>query len=191
MMPNGTFRGGPVLGRGMFMPEFTSGLSDPETSQGGHFNVHYTVGAGGMVIEVDKETGKVTVLKVCEAFDCGKALNPELVRHQIIGGFMQGLATALYEDMRFDAKGRILNPNFTDYKIPTALEMPKEIIPIIVEEPQHDGPYGARGVGEHTMIPVCPAMANALEDALGIRFKTLPFTAEKIAMAIKEGKKEV
>ena len=121
----------------------------------------------------------------------GKAINPDLVNGQIIGGFMQGLATALYEDMRFGENGEILNPNFTDYKIPTALDIPDEIIPIIVETPQHDGPFGARGVGEHTMIPVAPAIANAIEDAIGIRIKSLPCTAEKIALAIKEGKKVV
>ncbi|HOO78120.1 MAG TPA: xanthine dehydrogenase family protein molybdopterin-binding subunit [bacterium] len=192
MVEDGTFRGGPITGHGMFMPEFMSTKSDPETSQGGHPNPHYTVGAGAIVLEVDKETGKVRILKVAEGFDVGQAINPELVRHQILGGFMQGLATILYEDMRFDPdSGRILNPNFTDYKIPTALDLPDEIVPIIIETPQHDGPYGARGVGEHTMIPVAPAVANALEDALGIRFKSMPITAEKIAMAIKAGLKEV
>ncbi|MDP8214470.1 MAG: xanthine dehydrogenase family protein molybdopterin-binding subunit [Candidatus Euphemobacter frigidus] len=191
MVKDGTFRGGPILGKGMFMPEFSSTKSDPETSQGGKPNVHYTVGAGGLIIEIDKETGKVKVLKVAEAFDVGKAINPDLVNGQILGGFMQGLATALYEDMRFGENGEILNPNFTDYKIPTALDIPDEIIPIIVEVPQNDGPYGARGIGEHTMIPVMPAIANAVEDALGIRIKSMPITAEKIAMAIKAGVKEV
>ncbi len=191
MLEDGTFRGGPIIGRGMFMPEFMSTNCDPATSQGGHPNPHYTVGAGGVVLEIDKETGKIKVLKVAEGFDCGKAINPELVRHQIMGGFLQGLATAIYEDMRFAKDGRILNSNFTDYKIPTALDTPDEIVPIIVETPQHDGPFGARGVGEHTMIPVAPAVANAIEDALGIRFKSIPITAEKIAMAIKAGVKEV
>ena len=191
MVEDGTFRGGPVTGRGMFMPEFMSTNCDPETSQGGHPNPHYTVGAGAVVLEIDKETGKVKVLKAAEGFDVGKAINPELVRGQILGGFLQGLATVLYEDMRFDKDGRILNPNFTDYKIPTSLDIPDEIIPIIVETPQHDGPFGARGVGEHTMIPVAPAVANAIEDALGIRFKSMPITAERIAMAIKASVKEV
>ena len=105
---------------------------------------------------------------------------------------MQGLATALYEDMRFGVDGAILNPNFTDYKIPTALDIPDKIIPVMgIESLQHDGPYGARGIGEHTMIPVAPAIANAVENALGIRIKRLPITAEKIALAIKEGLKEV
>ncbi len=184
MVEDGTFRGGPVLGRGIFMPEFTSAFSDPETGQGGHPNVHYTVGASAIVLEIDRQTGKMRVLKAAEAIDAGKALNPDLVKHQIIGGFLQGLATVLYEDIRFDENGKLLNPNFSDYKIPTALDIPEKIIPIIVEVPQHDGPFGARGVAEHTMIPVAPAVANAVEDALGIRIKSMPITAEKIALAL-------
>ncbi len=184
MVEDGTFRGGPVLGRGIFMPEFTSAFSDPETGQGGHPNVHYTVGACALTLEIDKQTGKIRVLKAAEAIDAGKALNPELVKHQIIGGFLQGLATVLYEDIRFDENGKLLNPNFSDYKIPTALDIPEKIIPIIVEVPQHDGPFGARGVAEHTMIPVAPAVANAVEDALGIRIKSMPIIAEKIALAL-------
>jgi len=188
MVEDGTFRGGPILGSGIFMPEFTSAFSDPETGQGGHPNVHYTVGAGAVVLEIDRHTGRIRVLKAAEAIDAGKALNPELVRHQIIGGFLQGLATVLYEDIRFDENGRLLNPNFSDYKIPTALDIPEKIIPIIVEVPQHDGPFGARGVAEHTMIPVAPAVANAVEDALGIRIKSMPITAEKIALALLDKK---
>ena len=147
MMEDGTFRGGPIVGNGMYMPEFASALSDPETSQGGHPNVHYTVGAAGAIVEVDRETGKMRVRKAVLAVDAGKAINPDLVNGQITGGLLQGFATVLYEDMRFDEKGRLLNPNFTDYKIPTALDVPDEMVPIIVEVPQPDGPFGARGVG--------------------------------------------
>jgi CO/xanthine dehydrogenase Mo-binding subunit len=185
-MEDGTYRGGPVMGSGMFMPEFASALSDPETSQGGHPNVHYTVGAAGVVLEIDRETGKMRVLKAALAVDVGKAINPALVDGQITGGLVQGLATVLYEDMRFDEKGRLLNPNFTDYKIPTSLDVPDEMVPIIVEVPQPDGPFGARGVGEHTMIPAAPMIANAVEDAVGIRLTSMPITAEKVAMALLE-----
>jgi carbon-monoxide dehydrogenase large subunit len=188
---DGTYRGGAIVGSGSFMPEFTSAQQDPETSQGGHPNVHYTVGAAAVKIEIDKQTGKVRILKAVEALDAGKAINPMNVKHQIYGGLLQGFATALYEDMRFDQNGKILNPNFTDYKIPTSLDIPDEVVPIIVEVPQPDGPFGARGIAEHTMIPAAPIIANAVEDALGIRIKALPVTAEKIAMAILNGKKEV
>ncbi len=181
-----TFVGGPIMGYGIFMPEFTSAQVDPETGQGGHPNVHYTTGAGAVEIEIDKELGRVKVIKMAEAFDAGKAINPDLVNGQIVGGFVQGLGTALWEEVKFDDKGRILNPNFTDYKIPTALDVPRDMNPIIVEVPQPDGPFGARGIAEHTMIPVMPAVANAVENALGIRIKEPPITPEKIINALRE-----
>ena len=182
--PHGNFLGGPVLGSGMFMPEFTSATGDPETSQGGHPNVHYTVGAAAASVEVDRATGKVRVLKTSLAVDVGKAINPDLVNGQVVGGMVQGLATVLYEDMKFDERGKLLNPNFTDYKIPTARDIPDVVSPIIIETPQPDGPFGARGVGEHTMIPSAPIIANAVNDAVGVRIKSMPLTAEKIALEI-------
>jgi len=185
MTEDGTWRGGPVLASGMFMPEFTSALSDPETSQGGHPNVHYTVGSGAAQIEVDKQTGKLKVLKAVLAVDCGKAINPDLVRGQITGGLVQGLATALYEEIKYDPEGRLTNANFTDYKIPTSLDMPTDFVPIIVEVPQPDGPFGARGMAEHTMIPTAPMIADAIHDALDIRLTSMPLTAEKIALKLR------
>jgi carbon-monoxide dehydrogenase large subunit len=189
MMKDGTFRGRPVTGHGMYMPEFSSALSNPETGQGGHPTVHYTVGAAAITLEIDRETGKMRVLKAVEAVDVGKAINPDLVNSQVTGGLLQGLATVLYEDMRYDDKGRMLNQNFTDYKIPTSVEIPDKVVPIIIEVAQPDGPYGARGMGEHTMIPAAPMVANAVEDALGLRIKSMPITAEKVAMAIVREKK--
>jgi carbon-monoxide dehydrogenase large subunit len=86
--------------------------------------------------------------------------------------------------MRFDDKGKLLNASFSDYKIPTAMDIPDEIVSIIIETPQPDGPSGARGMGEHTMIPAAPMIANAVEDALGIRIKSMPITSEKIALTV-------
>lgn len=171
------------------MPEFSSTNADPDTSQGGHPNVHYTVGAAAVTLEIDKQTGKMRVLKVVEAIDVGKAINPSLVKGQIVGGLLQGISTALYEEMKFDNRGKLLNPNFTDYKIPTALDIPLEIVPIIIEVPQPDGPFGARGMGEHPMIPVAPMIANAIDDALNIRIKSMPITAEKLCLEILKNSK--
>ena len=187
---DGTWRGGPIVGSGSYMPEFASAHSDPDTSQGGHPNVHYTVGAAGVILEVDIETGKMKVRRAALAVDVGKAINPTTVEGQIVGGMLQGLATVLYEDMRFDDAGRLLNPNFTDYKIPTSLDTPDLVIPIIVEVPQPDGPVGARGVGEHTMIPAAPMLANAVADATGVRISSMPITAEKVAMALLEPRRK-
>ena len=82
----------------------------------------------------------------------------------------------------------MLNANFSDYKIPTAMDIPEEVVPIFIEVAQPDGPFGARGMGEHTMIPAAPIIANAVEDALGIRIKSLPITAEKIIRALAAAK---
>jgi carbon-monoxide dehydrogenase large subunit len=177
-----TYKGGPIMGRGMFMPEFASAIGDPDTGQGGHPNVHYTTGAAGVILDIDTQTGKMKIRKAVLAVDAGKAINPDLVRGQIIGGLMQGFATVLYEDMRFNAKGKLLNPNFSDYKIPTALDAPDDVVPIIVETPQPDGPFGARGIAEHTMIPCAALIANALDDACGARITALPLTAENVAL---------
>ncbi len=184
-----TFKGGPIMGSGVFMPEFASAIGDPETGQGGHPNVHYTTGSAGIILEVDRETGKMKIKKVALAVDCGKAINPDLVKGQVVGGLLQGFATVLYEDMRYNEKGRLLNPNFSDYKIPTSMDMPDVVVPIIIEVPQPDGPFGARGVGEHTMIPCAPLIANAVADALGVRIKTMPVTKEKVALAVKAAAK--
>ena len=181
---DGTFKGGPVVASGSFMPEFASTRSDPETGQGGTPNVHYTVGAAGLVLEVDVETGKVKVRTVALAVDAGTAINPVAVEGQIAGGVLQGLGTVLYEELRFDDGGRLMNPTLTDYKLPTALDIPDRVIPIIVEVEQPDGPFGARGVGEHTMIPIAPLVANAIEDAVGVRITSMPITAERLYLAL-------
>ena len=122
------------------------------------------------------------------AFDVGKAINPALVEAQIEGGVVQGLSSALLEILQLEG-GRPLNASFVDYRIATAVDAPRQIIGRYVEVPQDDGPWGARGVGEHTMVAVAPAVANALYDALGIRFNDLPLTAEKVYLALEQDAK--
>ncbi len=164
--------GGPVLGRGSFMPSYVTGL-DPETGQGPRAVVHYTVGAQAVEVEVDMDTGKVEVLRGAAAFDVGKAINPDMVKAQMEGGFVQGMSTALFE-----------SSSFVDYRIATSTDAPKDIQTIIVEVPQDDGPWGARGIGEHAMVPTVPAIANAIFDAIGIRVGTPPYSSEKVYLAM-------
>lgn len=183
MVDDGTFRGGPIMGIGTYMPEFCTTVCDPETSQGGHPNVHYTVGAAAVTLEIDKDTGKMNVKKVALAADVGKAINPDMIEGQVVGGMLQGLATALYEELIVDENGKLLNTSFTDYKIPTACDIPEKVVTIIVESPQKDGPFGARGIGEHTMIPSAPMINNALYDAMKIRMTSMPITAERVALS--------
>jgi carbon-monoxide dehydrogenase large subunit len=136
-------------------------------------------------LEVDTETGEVEILKIASVYDVGKAINPDLIRTQIEGGAVHGMSSA-YEALRFDEQGRPLNPNMVDYRIATAMDIPREIHGDFVETPLEDGPWGARGVGEHVMVQTAPAIANAINDALGIRFSDLPLSAEKIYLALQE-----
>ena len=184
-LPNDNFegwKGGPIVGQGRFMPTYVTNL-DFETGQGTRAVVHYTVGAQAIDLEVDTETGEITVLKIASVYDVGKAINPDLIMTQIEGGAVHGMSSA-FEGLRFDQSGRPLNPNLVDYRISAATDIPGEIIGDYVETPVEDGPWGARGVGEHVMVPTAPAMANAIYDALGLRFSDLPLSAEKVFQAL-------
>jgi CO/xanthine dehydrogenase Mo-binding subunit len=176
------WRGGPIIGRGNFMPTYVTGL-DPETGQGERAVVHYTTGAQAVELEVDLDTGRIDIIKGVSAFDVGKAINPEMVKAQMEGGFVQGMSSALFESLQLK-DGELQNPSFVDYRIATSSDIPKELQAYIVEVPQEDGPWGARGIGEHSMVPTIPAIANAIYDAIGIRFEGPPFTAEKVYLAM-------
>lgn len=176
--------GGPIVGRGSFMPTYVTGL-DPETGQGERAVVHYTTGAQAVEVEVDMDTGRVTVLRGAAAFDVGRAINPEAVRAQMEGGMVQGISTALFERLELK-EGIPQNASLVDYRIATSADVPPEIETIIVEVPQDDGPWGARGIGEHSMVPTIPAIANAIYDAIGIRISEPPFTSEKVYLAMQE-----
>lgn len=178
------WRGGPIVGRGNFMPTYVTGL-DAETGQGPRSVVHYTVGCQAVDLEVDTETGQIEILRVAAAFDVGKAINPDQVRAQMEGGVVQGASSAIFE--KLDLRNcKVVNPSFVDYRIATSVDMPHKIIPLIVEEPQDDGPWGARGIGEHAMVPTAPAIANAVYNAVGIRLPSMPLSAERVFLAMQE-----
>jgi len=174
--------GGPIIGRGNFMPSNVTGL-DPETGQGEQAVVHFTTGAQAVELEVDLDTGKIDIIKGVAAFDVGKAINPDMVKAQMEGGLVQGISSALFECLQLK-DGVVQNPSFVDYRIATSTDIPDEVQSIIVEVPQEDGPWGARGIGEHSMVPTIPAIANAIYDAIGVRFEGPPFTAEKVYLAM-------
>lgn len=134
-------------------------------------------------VEVDPETGQVKIIKMCATQDSGFSLNPMAVEGQIQGGVSQGLGFALTEELMIN-DGRVLNPDFLDYKILTFMDIP-EIECIQIQEKSPAGPYGARGVGEPPVIPTAPAVVNAIFDALGVRIKELPVTPERIVAALK------
>jgi xanthine dehydrogenase molybdenum-binding subunit len=138
-------------------------------------------------VEVDTETGEVRVLKYVSAHDVGRAINPAIVQGQIIGGVVMGIGWALSEELRFDNQGRPLNLSLTDYKIFTSADFP-EITAIIVESDDPLGPYGAKGFGEAPIVAVPGCIANAIYNAIGIRFRELPITPEKVVTALREGR---
>lgn len=183
---NGNAIGGVIIGCGTYIADGLTNL-DKETGQGLPALV-WTYGAHGVDLEVDLETGDVHILKIASAFDVGQVINKKLIEGQVIGGVLQGIGSALYEGLKFNAEGKLLNPSFTDYKIPTAKDVPDKMVPIFVENPQFDGPFGARGVAEHPMISVPSVIGNALYDALGINFYKLPLSSENVALAIANNK---
>ncbi len=135
-------------------------------------------------VEVDLETGKVRVVRVWPALAAGKILNPTLVEGQIEGAIAQGMGYALTEELKFE-NGRMLNPNFTDYLIPTSLDMPEVEEPIYVEDLYEYGPFGAKGVGEMALIPTPAAIMNAVKNATGVRIAEIPATPEKVYFALR------
>jgi len=185
--PNGNAIGGPIIGHGRFIATGLTHL-DPETGQGRPAQF-WTYGAHAVEIEVDTETGEIEILHIATAVDAGKVLNPLSCTGQVIGGVVQGLGSTLHEGFQFDGKGRLLNPSFVDYKIPTAKDLPRRMTPIFLENPQPGGPYGARGVAEHPMISVPSAIGNALADALGIDYAVLPLSPERVLLGIQKREK--
>jgi CO/xanthine dehydrogenase Mo-binding subunit len=125
----------------------------------------------------------VSVLRWATAQDVGRAINPLSVEGQMEGAVAQGLGWGLFEEMRFDEQGRLLNPSLLDSPMPTAADVP-EIETIIVEVPSEEGPHGARGVGEPPMVAGPAAVANAIYDALGVRLSETPITPERILRAL-------
>ena len=166
----------------MFRAPFTDSL-DPETGQG-QAHPDYAYGAHAVEVAVDVETGEVEVLKSVAAHDVGQCINPAAVEGQIQGGAQNGQGYALSEEMLYE-EGRLITPSFSEYLMPTAMDMPK-VECIILESRSGVGPYGAKGIGEPAMTPVAPAIANAVADAIGVRVFELPITPERIVKALQQ-----
>jgi xanthine dehydrogenase molybdenum-binding subunit len=134
-------------------------------------------------VEVDPETGKVTILRFTVVQDAGRAIHPSYVEGQMQGGAVQGIGWALMEGYLYNDRGEMLNPSFLDYRLPTALDLPP-IDTVIVEVPNPGHPYGVRGVGEVPIVPPPAAIANAIYRAVGVRLRELPMTPERVLRAL-------
>ena len=162
---------GPILGCGAFSSRVPQSL--------------HTFGTQIVEVEVDEETGQVALSRVVAAHDVGCAINPQGIEGQIQGGVTQAIGHALMEEVKYSPSGDPQNAGFLDYKIPSILDLPL-IEPVIVEEADEEGPFGARGVGEPPILALAPAIANAIYDAVGVRITSLPITAEKVLQALRE-----
>jgi CO/xanthine dehydrogenase Mo-binding subunit len=136
-------------------------------------------------VSVDPETGAVKLLRFTTAHDVGRVLNPVDHQGQIEGAVMQGIGYSLSEELLVD-EGRVSSPHFGDYKIPNVQDIP-ELKTVILASESGPGPYNAKGIGENPSGPVAPAIANAVEDAVGIRIRDLPITAERVYRALTAG----
>lgn len=174
-------KGLPLSGRGRFVDPIPPDL-DPATGYGDISPV-YSFSCVVATVEVDPKTGDIKVLSLVSANDLGQVINRLGAEGQVEGALLQGLGFAVLEEVLLD-RGKVLNGNFLDYKLPTSLDVcPMKTI--MVESNEASGPYGAKGVGEAALVPVAPAIANAIYDAVGVRFKDLPLKKERIYERLK------
>jgi CO/xanthine dehydrogenase Mo-binding subunit len=171
---------GNVIGTGTFMPSYKS--PDPATGLSPNVTPFWMIGGAGAEVEVDTETGAVRVTRLVNVADAGRPINPEIVRTQLSGAAIMQLGFTLMEDMQFDG-GQVTNASLADYKIPGIRDVPQMESALVVAE-QTDGPFGAKGVGESGTFGVSPAVANAIDDAVGVRLTSLPITAEAVLRAL-------
>jgi xanthine dehydrogenase molybdenum-binding subunit len=147
----------------------------------------YSFAAHFVEVAVDTETGRIEVLQVVPVHEIGKVIHPVAAAGQIEGGIQQGIGHTLYEDYQIDMEtGRSLNANFVDYKMPLAMDMPPIRTIILETAPDPGGPFGAKGVGEDPIVAIGPAIANAVYDAIGVRFRHYPIRPEQVLQALRE-----
>ena len=173
---------GTIVGVGTYIPSYAS--PDPTSGLSENITPFWMVGGTGVEVEVDTETGHIRVLRMVNAADMGRPLNPRIVETQLSGAAIMQLGFTTSEVMELDA-GQITNASLADYKIPGFHDIPVVIENEIVDSEQSNGPFGAKGVGESATFGVSPAIANAIEDAVGVRLTSLPITPEAIYSALQ------
>ncbi len=173
---------GNVIGSGVYKPDYVS--PDPATGLSPNVTPFWMVSGVGAEVEVDTETGRVNIAKLINVIDCGKVLNPKIVETQISGAALMHLGFTMFEKMQIDG-GQVTNASLADYKIPGMHDLPAVMENLTVDTIQHNGPFGAKGVGEVATFCVSPAIANAIEDAVGIRLTELPLNAETVYRALR------
>ena len=173
----------PITGIATYAPE---GVVFRDERRYGNTNAAYTFAAQVAEVEVDLNTGHVRLLDFTCAHDLGRTINPQAAEGQVEGALAQGIGYALTEEVVF-SEGRIANPSFLEYKLPTACDM---VLPkvILIESNEPNGPFGAKGVAEPGLVPTAPAIANAIYHATGVRITSLPITPDKVLTALEQKK---
>lgn len=177
---------GSIVGTGKYKPPELGGKF-----KGAAVGTSPAYGCSAQIVEltVDEGTGRITIDKMVDAHDCGRAINRTSVEGQMQGSLSMGMGEALFEEVKFDARGRILNADLAEYKIPSALDMPPTEV-IVVESNEPNGPFGAKEVGEGNIMATIPAILNAVYDAVGVRIYELPLNPERVHKALKEYKQK-
>jgi carbon-monoxide dehydrogenase large subunit len=186
---------GYITSDGITIGELVQSVSDarlpryanPDANGQGSIGVDYTFGSQAAQIRIEKKTGKVIVDKFVSVFDVGQVVNPLQIRGSVMGGVTMAIGAALSEELIFDEQGRITNPHLFKYKMPTYKDAPQHVVDF-VETPDPIGPFGARGIGEHSVIGPAPSILNAIYDAIGVDFYEIPVTPEKIKKALESRK---
>jgi 4-hydroxybenzoyl-CoA reductase subunit alpha len=176
---------GPLVGTGWYKPP--EGLGGDYKGAAVGTSPAFSYSSSVCECSVDLETGKVKLEKFTDYHDCGTPINPQAVHGQVEGAVVMGAGETLMEDVRYDKKGNILNPNLHDYLLMTVKDAP-EIFSGIVDSYEPEGPYGAKEVGEGATLPILAAIAHAIANATGVWIKELPITPEKILKALKQKK---
>lgn len=157
----------------------------PDQDGGGEIESVFIFGAQGCELRIHKETGRIIIDHFISSFDVGQIINPQQIRGQVTGGVMMALGAALNEELKFDRMGKPLNSSFGRYRLPTISEAPIRQTIEFLENPLEIGPFGARPIGEGTVVGVAPAILNAIADAIGVEFFDLPVTPDRIQVALK------
>ena len=174
---------GNIVASGTYKPDYVS--PDPETGLSPNVTPFWMTSGAGAEVTVDTETGHVEITKLVNVIDCGTAINPKLVETQISGAALMHLGFTMFEKMHFDG-GQVTNASLADYKIPGIRDLPGTMENLWVDNVQHNGPFGAKGVGEVATFCVSPAIANAIDDAVGVRLTELPLNPEAVYRALRE-----
>jgi CO/xanthine dehydrogenase Mo-binding subunit len=173
---------GNIVGTGSYKPDYVPGAAG--TGLTPNVTPFWMVAGAGVEVEVDTETGHVRIPKIVNVIDCGKSINPRIVETQISGACLMQLGFTMFEKMHLD-NGQVTNASLADYKIPSMLDVPRLMMNETVDAYQHNGPFGAKGAGESATLCLSPAIANAIDDAVGVRLTELPLSPEAVLRAMR------